>query len=212
MLGENAIDRLYATVDALRSELRAVEFDLHPTVERILTESVAYYAPTVGEEAAWAMFQHPTVNLGTLRGGTAVNSVPTAATADIDIRLTTSVPTASVLERIREFVAERQAVEIQSVDWSEGTYESPDQPLVEAVQHVSETVTGARTFARSATGGGDAKAIHTDGVSTVEFALGTETAHAVDERTTRRALCQTARIYAELPAIFHRESAESANR
>lgn len=209
MLGANAIDRLYDTVDSLRSELQAVEFDLHPAVERILTESVAYYAPTVGEDAAWTMFQHPTVNLGTMHGGEAVNSVPTAATADIDIRLTASVPTASVLERIRAFVAERQGVEIQSTDWSEGTYEPPGRPLVEAVQTVSEAVTGERTFARSATGGGDAKALRNDGLSTVEFALGTETAHAVDERTTRQALCQTAQIYAHLPAAFDSSSTEA---
>jgi len=208
MLGANAIDRLYDAVDSLRTELRTVKFDLLPAVERILTESVAYYAPIVGEDVAWTMFQHPTVNLGTMCGGEAVNSVPTAATADIDIRLTAGVPTEGVLERIREFVAERQSVEIQSVDWSEGTYEPPAQPLVETVQDVSDAVTGERTFARSATGGGDAKALRNNDISTVEFALGTETAHAVDERTTRPALCQTACIYAQLPSMFNNKSRE----
>jgi succinyl-diaminopimelate desuccinylase len=74
---------------------------------------------------------------------------------------------------------------------------------------VSEAVTGERTFARSATGGGDAKALRNDGLSTVEFALGTETAHAVDERTTRQAICQTAQISAHLPAEFDSSSTEA---
>lgn len=196
MLGRNAIDELYETVDALRKELGSVTFDLHPDVTRILTESAAFYAPTVGEAAAWQLFEQPTVNLGTLSGGQAINSVPTAATAEVDIRLTASVATEPVVERIRAFVVDRPHVDIESVEYSEGTYESPDGPLVEAVSNAGEAVTGERTLARSATGGGDAKALRNEGLSAVEFALGTETAHAVDERTTRGALRQTAQIYA----------------
>lgn len=206
MVGENAIDTLYGAVDDLRAELHAVEFDLHPDVTRILTESVAYYAPTVGEETAWRLFERPTVNLGRLSGGTAINSVPTAATAAVDIRLTASVATAPIVERIREFGIDRPGVDVESVEWSEGTFEPPESPLVDAVQQASETVTGERTLARSATGGGDAKALRKRGVPTVEFALGTETAHAVDERTTREALLRTAQTYAELPGCLQETS------
>ena len=196
MLGRNAIDDLYETVDALRGELGSVTFDLHPDVTRILTESAAFYAPSVGEAAAWQLFERPTVNLGTISGGQAVNSVPTAATAEVDIRLTASVATEPVVGRIRGFVSDRPQVDIESVEYSEGTYETPEGPLVEAVSTAGEAVTGHRTLARSATGGGDAKALRNEGFSAVEFALGSETAHAVDERTSRRALSQTARVYA----------------
>lgn len=196
IMGRNAIDDLYTAIDALREELRAVEFDLHPDVTRILTESVAFYSPTVGEEAAWRLFERPTVNLGRFDGGQAINSVPTAATAEVDIRLTASVTPDPVVDRIRRFVSDRAGINIESIEFSQGTYEPPDGPLVETVSAASEAVTGERTLARSATGGGDAKPLRNHGLSAVEFALGTETAHAVDERMTRQALCQTAKIYA----------------
>jgi|GEM_PF-3998880 succinyl-diaminopimelate desuccinylase len=75
-----------------------------------------------------------------------------------------------------------------SVDWSEGTYEPVDAPLVVATVEAARDTTGERVFRRSATGGGDAKTLRNAGISPVEFALGTDTAHAVDERTTVDAL------------------------
>ncbi|MBX0325516.1 M20/M25/M40 family metallo-hydrolase [Halomicroarcula sp. F13] len=202
MLGENVVDRLYATVDAFREELHAVRFDLHPDVQRILTQSVAYYSPLMGEDTAWDLFERPTVSLGTFEGGDNINSVPVTARATIDVRLTASVATKPILDRIRTFVEKQTGVTLSSVKWRDGTYESPDAPLVEAVQRAGRTVTGRKLLARSATGGGDAKTLRDRGISTVEFALGTETAHAVDERTTVDALAHTAEIYAALPAAL----------
>jgi len=199
MLGTNAIDTLYDTVDHLREELREYRFDLHPDVDRILTQSVAHYAPTIGEQAAWELFESPTVNLGTFSGGTAINSVPVSATAQIDIRLTASVTIDPLIQRLRSYIAGTDGVEIVSLETSEGTYERTDAPLVRAVQTAGEDVGGKRLFARSATGGGDAKMLRQQGITTVEFALGTQTAHSVDERTTVTALSQTAKIYSLIP-------------
>jgi len=67
------------------------------------------------------------------------------------------------------------------------------------VVSVAEGVTGGRVYRRSATGGGDAKRMRNAGVPTVEFGLGTETAHAVDEFTTVGALVGNAEVYARLP-------------
>jgi len=202
VLGTNAIDTLYHTVDQLREELRAHKFDLHPDVDRILTQSVAYYAPTIGEQAAWDLFESPTVSLGTFSGGTAINSVPVSATANLDIRLTASVAVEPIVQRVRTYISSADGVESASLEWSEGTYERPDAPLVTAVQTAGEAVLDKRLFARSATGGGDAKTLRQQGISTVEFALGTETAHAVDERTTVTALSQTAKMYAAIPLLW----------
>jgi succinyl-diaminopimelate desuccinylase len=60
-------------------------------------------------------------------------------------------------------------------------------------------VVGDRIYRRSATGGGDAKTFRNAGIPTVEFALGTETAHATDEYTTIEALRANAEIYSRLP-------------
>ncbi|ELY97405.1 CoA-disulfide reductase [Natrialba asiatica DSM 12278] len=53
-----------------------------------------------------------------------------------------------------------------------------------------------------ATGGGDAKTLRNAGVPTVEFALATDTVHAVDEYTTVDALIGNAMVYARLPEVW----------
>ncbi|PCR88954.1 M20 family metallopeptidase [Natrinema ejinorense] len=202
MLGENAIDRLYEAVTTLRERFgtRRLEFD--PAIEPILDESIAYYEPTMGTETARDLFETPTINLGVLEGGEAINSVPQSARAEIDIRLTAGVPTPAVLSEIRECVADCEGITVADVSWSVGTAEPVESPLVEAVASSAEAATGQRVYRRSATGGGDAKKLRTAGIPTVEFALGTDTVHAVDEYTTVDALVGNATIYAHLPELW----------
>jgi succinyl-diaminopimelate desuccinylase len=63
-------------------------------------------------------------------------------------------------------------------------------------------VTGERVFRRSATGGGDAKKLRHAGIPTVEFGLGTDTVHGVDEYTTVDALVGNATVYTRLPYAY----------
>ncbi len=58
------------------------------------------------------------------------------------------------------------------------------------------------SLGRSVTGGGDAKKLRHAGIPTVEFALGTDTAHAPDEYVPVDALVDNAVIYTRLPAAF----------
>ncbi|OLZ42643.1 acetylornithine deacetylase [Natrinema saccharevitans] len=199
VLGENAIDRLYDAVGTLRQRFGRRQLDLDPAIEPILDESVAFYEPTMGVETARDLFETPTINLGVLEGGDAINSVPQTARAEIDIRLTAGVCTSDLLSEIRECVADCEGVTVADVAWSVGTAESIDSPLVEAVASSAEATTGERIYRRSATGGGDAKKLRNAGVPTVEFALGTDTVHAIDEYTTVDALVGNATIYARLP-------------
>ncbi|MFB6179227.1 MAG: M20 family metallopeptidase [Halorientalis sp.] len=199
MLGENAIDRLWDAIEAVRGRLAATELSYDAAVDPIVDESVDYYAPTMGAPAARELFASPTVNLGTIEGGEAINSVPVSARARLDVRLTASVDTPAVMDAIREVIAAHEGVRVADADCSIGTYESMDSPLVASVQSVASAVTGERIYRRSATGGGDAKTLRNAGIPTVEFGLGTETAHAVDEYTTVDALVGNAEVYTRLP-------------
>lgn len=201
-LGDNAIDRLWEAVSLLRSRLPARELRLDETIRPIVEESAEYYEPTLGADAARDLFEHPTVNLGTIEGGDAINTVPDAATARLDARFTAGVQTADVLADVRDCLAEFPAVSIADVSWSVGSHEPVDSPLVEAVTATAADVSGDRIFRRSATGGGDAKTFRHAGVPTVEFGFGTDTVHAVDEYTTTEALSRNAAVYARLPAIW----------
>ena len=206
VLGENAVDRLYDAVETIRERFGSRELDIDPEVEPILSESIEYYAPTVGEETTADLFRSPSINLGVLEGGEAINSVPQSARAEIDIRLSPGVATPDVLADIRGCVADCEGVSVADVAWSVGTAEPVESPLVDAVAGAASGVTDSRVYRRSATGGGDAKTLRNRGISTVEFALGTDTAHAVDEYTTVDALVGNALVYTEVPFQYRDQS------
>ncbi|MFC6942681.1 M20 family metallopeptidase [Salinirubellus sp. GCM10025818] len=200
VLGVNAIDRLYDAVETMRERFGTQRLEIDADVAPIVEESVEYYAPSLGEAAARELFWYPSINLGVLEGGDAINSVPQSVHAEIDVRLTAGVQTPDMLAEIRECVADCEGITIADVSWSVGTAEAPDSPLVEAVASTAEEATGDRVFRRSATGGGDAKNLRNAGIPTVEFALGTDTVHAPDEYVPVDVLVDNAVVYAQLPA------------
>jgi len=145
-LGENAIDRVYGAVETLREQFGGRDLDVAPELDPIVEESVAYYAPTMGAENARALFESPSINLGTIEGGEAINSVPQSARAEVDIRLTAGVPTSEMLAEIRECVADCDGITITDVSWSVGTMEPVDSPLVDAVASTAESVVDERVY------------------------------------------------------------------
>lgn len=202
MLGENAIDRLYGAIETLRERFGTVELDIDSSMAAIVEESVEYYTPSLGAETARDLFRNPSINLGVFEGGEAINTVPQSARAEVDIRLTAGVRTTDVLSEIRECVGDCEGVTIADVTWSVGTAEPFGSPLVETVASTAEDVAGERVYRRSATGGGDAKRLRNARISTVEFAFGTDTVHAVDEYTTVDALVWNTDVYARLPLVW----------
>jgi len=203
-LGVNAVDELWDALAHLRTSLRARDLDPPEAVREIVEESVAYYEPVMGERAARATFRHPTANLGEFHGGDTINAVPEQARARLDVRLVAGVDTREVLADVRECLREHENVTLADVSWSRGTYVPLDSPIASATADVASAVTGDRVHRRSATGGGDAKTFRNAGIPTVEFALGTDTLHGVDEYTTSDALAGNAEIFARLPDAFAR--------
>ncbi|KAA9396695.1 M20 family peptidase [Haloarcula sp. CBA1130] len=200
VLGVNAIDRLYDAIETMRERFGTQRLEIDDDVAPIVEESVEYYASSMGEATVRDLFWYPSINLGVLEGGDAINTVPQSAYAEVDVRLTAGVHTPDVLAEIRECVADCKGITIADVSWSVGTAEDPASPLVEAVASTAEEITGNHVFRRSATGGGDAKKLRNAGISTVEFALGTDTVHAHDEYVPVDVLVDNAVVYAQLPA------------
>ncbi|WP_255197860.1 M20 family metallopeptidase [Halorarius litoreus] len=199
MLGVNAIDRLYDAVETIRVDFGGQRLDVDPALESVIDESADYYAPTLGADTTRELFAYPSINLGTIEGGEGVNTVPASARARLDVRLTAGVDTREVLADIHACARSCEGIEVVDVSWSRGSFEPLDSPLVAATTVAAEAVTGDRVYRRSATGGGDAKKLRHAGIPTVEFALGTDTVHAVDEYTTLDALAGNARAYTRLP-------------
>jgi len=202
MIGVNAIDRLTDAVEQLRNDFGERELPIDAAMDEIIEESVRFYEPEAGAEATRELYRYPTINLGIIEGGTAINTVPASACARVDIRLTAGVDTRDPLGSIRECLGGMDGIEITDVSWTRGTYEPIDSPLVEASASAAERVVDDPVYRRSATGGGDAKVLRHDGVPTVEFGFGTQTAHGTDEYTTTDALVRNATAYALLPVEF----------
>ena len=202
MLGINAIDRLTAAVDRLKREFGTRELDVAPEMAPIVEESVGFHEEELDAETVRDLFRYPTINLGVIEGGSAVNAVPASARAEVDVRLTATVETRDALGSIRRCLGGIEGISVADVSWSRGSYEPIDSPLVEASAAAAESVVEGQVYRRSATGGGDAKDLRHDGIPTVEFGFGTDTAHTVDEYTTVDALAQNAEAYARLVGEF----------
>ena len=202
MIGENAIDRLTDAIEQLRRDFGHRELSIDSAMDEIIEESVAFYQPEAGAEATRRLYRYPTINLGIIEGGTAINTVPASACARVDIRLTAGVGTRDALSGIRNCVTGMEGIEITDISWTRGSYEPLGSPIVEASARAAEHVVDERVYRRSATGGGDAKVLRHNGIPTVEFGFGTQTAHGTDEYTTTEALVRNAVSYGTLPVLY----------
>jgi succinyl-diaminopimelate desuccinylase len=202
MIGTNAIDRLVGAVEQLRTEFGRRELPIDAAMDGIIDESIGFYRAEAGTEATRELYRYPTINLGVVEGGTAINTVPASACARVDVRFTAGVDVSAALSSIRDCLGELEGVEIEDVSWTRGSYEPLDSPLVDASAAAAERVVDDRVFRRSATGGGDAKVLRHAGVPTVEFGFGTQTAHGTDEYTTVEALARNVTSYALLPYTY----------
>ena len=212
MIGENAIDRLTDAIEQLRRDFGHRELSIDSSMDEIIEESVEFYEPEAGAEATRRLYRYPTINLGIIEGGTAINTVPASACARVDIRLTAGVETGDALGGIRNCLTGIEGIEIADISWTRGSYEPLGSPIVEASARAAEHVVDDRVYRRSATGGGDAKVLRHDGIRTVEFGFGTQTAHGTDEYTTAEALVRNAISYGTLPAVYARLAGADGRR
>jgi len=170
-------------------------------MDAVVDESVDFYRPEAGAEATRRLYRYPTVNLGVIEGGTAINTVPASACARVDIRLTAGVDTREALGGIRNCLGGVDGAEVTDVSLTRGSYEPVDSPVVEAGTRAAEHVVDGDIYRRSATGG-DAKLLRHDGVPTIEFGFGTQTADGTDEYTTTEALARNVVSYGTLPVQY----------
>jgi succinyl-diaminopimelate desuccinylase len=208
MIGENAIDRLTGAIDTLRATFGTEELPIDPVMDPIIEESIAFYEPEAGADATRQLYRYPTINLGVIEGGTAINTVPAEASARVDIRLTAGVEPETALTAIRSCLGDAAGIEIADVSWTEGSFVPLDSPIATASARAADSVVEDEVFRRSATGGGDAKTLRRIGIPTVEFGFGTQSAHGVEEYTTREALARNVTAYALIPYELQEEPTE----
>ncbi|MEF8843157.1 MAG: M20/M25/M40 family metallo-hydrolase [Haloarculaceae archaeon] len=123
MVGENAIDHVTEAIEQLRSDFGQQELSVDSSMDEIIEESVDFYEPEAGADATRSLYRYPTINLGIIEGGTAIDTVPASACARVDIRLTAGVGTRETLGGIRNCLTGMDGIEITDLSWTRGSYE-----------------------------------------------------------------------------------------
>jgi len=95
-----------------------------------------------------AVLGGPTLNVGVIRGGLNVNSVPDACVFEIDIRTIPDQKHGQILERLGERLGEDVALE--TVTGAEGVWTDPQHPWVRQVFELAAPIVGARPEVRGA--------------------------------------------------------------
>ncbi|MBI1733634.1 MAG: M20 family metallopeptidase [Candidatus Rokubacteria bacterium] len=141
----------------------------------------------------------PTLNVGNIRGGLNVNSVPDAAVVGIDIRTIPEVKHGPLQQHLAGHLG--SDVALAAVADAEGVWSDPGAPWMQEVFEVAERIAGAPREVRAAPYFTDASALTPamGGAPTVILGPGEAgLAHQTDEYCLVERVEQSVEIYAEL--------------
>jgi succinyl-diaminopimelate desuccinylase len=108
----------------------------------------------------------PSVNIGTIQGGTSINMVPSECTFAADIRIPIGVQTESVIDYIDDVVREFESVSyaIRENHSHPATYSNPKHEAVTLLQNNAKAVRGHKPLAICSLGATDCKHFRTYGI------------------------------------------------
>ncbi len=177
--------------------------------------------PEMGINAAWHLitllerikqiqFKHtshplhtpPTLNLGSIHGGTAPNIVPALCKAQLDIRYLPGDSGDEIMANLISIAKEVESqgkgrFEIKTISHQLPTAVPINNPLVEIISKHTESVLGARPKPKGMSGATVTKQLIQSGITAVGFGPGDEAeAHATNESISIRELVDFAEIMA----------------
>ena len=138
----------------------------------------------------------PSVTVGRISGGTAVNVTPDLCTAEIDVRFPPGVDRAGVIEQLRALAPD--GVSLVETDFKPAVEAAPDSAFVRVCQDAARAETGRDAAIRGVSYYSDG-AILLDGLDDTPFAIvgpgELGLSGMVDETVAADAVRQAARIY-----------------
>jgi succinyl-diaminopimelate desuccinylase len=145
----------------------------------------------------------PTINIGTIEGGTKVNVVPDRCEIEVDRRLLPDEKKEEVLREIKEAIDSVQArdplfkYQIEEIDYGEPSEIHPDEEIVRIGLEAGQEVRGERPRVRGFSGFTDGRFyINQFHIPTLIFGPGgTDQSHTADESVEVDNLIQAAKIY-----------------
>ena len=147
----------------------------------------------------------PTVNVGWMRGGLNVNSVPDEARLGVDVRLVPGLNRERLIERFAEAIG--GGVDFEVMGTSDAVWTDPDDPWVRDVAAIVQSVTGAASPIGGASYFTDAAALKPAMGDPPTVILGPgepSMAHQTDEYCLTKRIEEAEAIYSELIARWRR--------
>jgi succinyl-diaminopimelate desuccinylase len=146
----------------------------------------------------------PTLNVGTVRGGLNVNSVPDEAVIGVDVRSVPEQDHSALLARIRTLLGESAEVRVQTDIGA--IYSEPGVPWIQHVFDVAAQASGARPQPRAAsyfTDGAVLGSVYRDVPMVILGPGEPHLAHQTDEYCLVDRIEQAADIYHQLISAWH---------
>jgi len=157
------------------------------------------------------LFSPPTINVGTIIGGEAVNVVPSECTCMLDIRYLPSQTPSEILNEINELIEEVRRsdpqvnVEAEIVGFENPLVTPEDHPLVRLISDSSLRTAGFKPKLTGIGGGTVAKPLVKSGIPSVVYGPGDEAmCHKADEYIEIAQLKLAAQIYADIMLNFEK--------
>ena len=154
------------------------------------------------------LFDRPSINLGRINGGDALNKVPDECTMVVDIRYLPNQDPGEILEQIRTI----PDIEIPKMFVRKPAYVSRDNPYVMALCDVAGRLTSGESMSVGRDGASDAGSFLEAGVPAVEFGPSGAGHHGPDEWVSVQSLARYRRAIGDfilsLPDSLERPAAE----
>jgi succinyl-diaminopimelate desuccinylase len=154
-------------------------------------------------EKKHALLGKPTINIGSIRGGTKINMVPDQCQIEVDRRLLPGEKKEEVLREIKEVFDSLQAQDpllqyrVEEIDYAESLETHPDAEIVRMALEAGQEVRGERPKVRGFSGFTDGRFyVNQFHIPTLIFGPGgTDQSHTTNESVEVDALIQAAKIY-----------------
>jgi len=193
-LGVNALDRLCAALDAVRT-LRDLRPSAPPAVTAAIAAARAVSEPLSGAGEA-EVLGSVTVNIGRIEGGTSTNLVPASARAGIDIRLPVGISCDAAEAALAAALDGREGIAWRILRRFEPNHTDPGHELVRLAAAAAGEVLGSPCAVNMRVGGSDARWFRMAGLPTIVYGPTPHNMGGADEHVLVEELVQVARVHA----------------
>lgn len=199
VVGDSAIVKAAKGIEALQ-RLWDIKPDIPEEVKEIIRISQDYVKQREEYgEVAYQVFDHVTVNIGTIQGGTKVNVVADRCTIQVDSRVPFGVDYRDVLDRARSLLLEAGIEsEVKGFGFQgNANWTAPEEPVVsDLVESICE-VSGEEAYGVLQWASSDARHFRTHNIPVLQYGPAElSTIHNFNEKAPVWQIIQCAKVYA----------------